>query len=59
MDIATGERRIKLLHNSSCRLEFLSISQVIDHVTCYKFECSHWWKNYFFKKILYKICSPV
>ena len=37
----------------------LSISQVIDHVTCYKFECSHWWKIHFFKKILYRICSPV
>ena len=27
--------------NGGCRLEDLSISQVVDHVTCYKFECSH------------------
>ena len=26
-----------------------------NHMTCYKFECSHWWKIYFKKKILYKI----
>ena len=25
------------------QLEFVSISRVIDHITCYKFECSHWW----------------
>ena len=42
-----------------CRLQDLSIRQVIDHVTSYKFECSHWWKIYFFKKILHTICSPV
>ena len=40
------------------QLEFVSISRVINHMTCYKFECSHWWKIYL-KKILYKICSPV
>ena len=28
------------------QLEFVSISRVIDHMTCYKFECSHWWKIY-------------
>ena len=26
------------------QLEFESISQVINHMTCYKFECSHWLK---------------
>ena len=26
------------------RLYDLSISQVINHLTCYKFECSHWLK---------------
>ena len=26
------------------QLEFVSISRVIDHMTCYKFECSHWLK---------------
>ena len=30
------------------QLEFVSISRVINHMTCYKFECSHWWK--FIKK---------
>ena len=25
-------------------LELLSISRVINHMTCYKFECSHWLK---------------
>ena len=36
------------------QLEFVSISRIINHMTCYKFECSHWWKIYFYKKILYK-----
>ena len=38
------------------QLEFVSISRFINHMTYFK--CSHWWKIYF-KKILYKICSPV
>ena len=25
-------------------LEFICISQVINHMTFYKFKCSHWWK---------------
>ena len=25
------------------QLEFVSISRVINHMACYKFECSHWW----------------
>ena len=29
------------------QLEFVSISRVINHMTCYRFECSHWWKIYF------------
>ena len=36
------------------QLEFVSISQVISHMTCYKFKCSHWlklqhsdWREYF------------
>ena len=34
---------------SSCnlggfQLEFVSISRVINHMNCYKFECSHWLK---------------
>ena len=28
------------------QLEFISISLVINHMTCYRFECSHWWKIY-------------
>ena len=32
------------------QLEFVSISRVINHMTCYKFECSHWCKIYFLKK---------
>ena len=32
------------------QLEFVSISRVINHMTCYKFECSHWWKIYTLKK---------
>ena len=26
------------------QLEFVSISRVINHMTCYKFDCSHWLK---------------
>ena len=26
------------------RLDFVSISRVINHMNCYKFECSHWLK---------------
>ena len=32
------------------QLEFVSISQVINHNTCYKFEWSHWWKESLLKK---------
>ena len=32
------------------QLEFISISRVINHMTCYKIECSHWWKIYLEKK---------
>ena len=31
-------------------LQDISISQAISHVTPYKLECSHWWKNYLSKK---------
>ena len=31
------------------QLEFVSISWAINHMTCYKFECSHWWKIIFFE----------
>ena len=39
-------------------LEFQCISQIINHMTFYKFKCSHWWKIYF-KTNLYKICTSV
>ena len=29
------------------QLEFVSISRVINHMTCYNFQCSHWCKIYF------------
>ena len=28
----------------SFQLEFVSISRIINHMTCYKYECSHWLK---------------
>ena len=40
------------------QLEFVSKSRVVNQTTCYKFECSQWWKIYL-KKILFKICSLV
>ena len=30
-----------------------------DHVTCYKFKCSHWWKIYFKKNPLQDLLSSV
>ena len=53
LNIINGQSKI-----GGFQLEFVSISQVINHMTGYNFECSHWWKIYF-KKILYKICPPV
>ena len=32
------------LANGDFHLEFVSISRVINHMTVYKFECSHWLK---------------
>ena len=51
--------QFSLHHCGGFQLEFVSIRQVINHMPCYKFECSHWWKIYLKKEILYKICSPV
>ena len=34
------------------QLEFVSISRVINHMACYKFECSQWWKIYLKKNPL-------
>ena len=41
------------------QLEFVSISQVINHMTCYKFEYSHWWKIYFFKNPVQDLLSSL
>ena len=51
--------KLEIVYGHGFQLELLSISWVISHMTCYKFECSHWWKIHFSKKFLYKICSPV
>ena len=32
---------VAIYYNGSFQLEFESISQVINHMTCYKLECSH------------------
>ena len=38
-------------------LEFVSICRVINHMTCYKFECSCWWKIYLKKNPLQDFLS--
>ena len=40
-------------------MEFVSISQVINHMTCYNFECSHWRKIYFKKNPLQDFLSSL
>ena len=47
-----------LLITGGFQLEFVSLSRVINHMTCDNFKCSHWWKIYL-RKIFYKICFPV
>jgi hypothetical protein len=42
--------RIFTLGMGGFQLELVSISWVLSHMTCYKFECSHWWKIHFSKK---------
>ena len=41
---AASKGHIKILECllGGFQLEFVSISGVINHMTCYKFECSHW-----------------
>ena len=41
------------------QLEFLSISRVINQMTCYKFKCSHWWKIYLKKNPLQDLLSSL
>ena len=43
--------------NGGFQLEFVSISRVMDHMTCYKFDCSHWWKFYLKKNPLQDLVS--
>ena len=57
--ITKGVRNIDSLHYGGFQLEDLSISQVINHVTCYKFECSHWWKIYLKKNPLQDLLSSL
>ena len=35
---------LRSAHMGGFQLEFVSISRVINHMTCYKFECSYWFK---------------
>ena len=51
---------IKVFSNlGGFQLEFVSISWVINHMTCYKFECSHWWKIYLKKNPLQDLLSSL
>ena len=34
-------------NNGGFHLVDLIITELKDHMTCFKFECSHWWKTYF------------
>ena len=34
--------KLEIVYGHGFQLELLSISWVISHMTCYKFECSHW-----------------
>ena len=42
---------VRHLVDGGFQLEHGSISLVIGHMTCYKFECSHWW-IFFFKSFI-------
>ena len=41
------------------QLEFVSISRVINHMTCYNFEYSHWWKIYSKNNLLQDLLSSL
>ena len=41
------------------QLEFVGLSRVINHMTCYDFECSHWWKIYLKKNPLQDLLSSL
>ena len=58
-DLQAATNSLNEAKQGGFQLEFVSISRVINHMTRYKCNCFHWWKIYFEKMILYKICSPV
>ena len=41
------------------QLEFVGIIRVKNHMTCYEFECSHWWKMYLKKNPLQNFLSSL
>ena len=60
IDLATTSLTMLAKHHmGGFQLEFVSISLVINHMTCYKFECSHWWKIYFIKNPLQDLLSSL
>ena len=42
--ITIDNATFKLFYKGGFQLEFVSISRVINNMTCYNFECSQWWK---------------
>ena len=40
-EISTWQKRLSNVDQGGFQLEFVSISRIINHLTCYKFECSH------------------
>ena len=50
MHLLFSNAQNKKEENGGFQLEFVSMSRVINHMTCYNFECYHWWKIYFEKK---------
>ena len=47
-----GLFRINYIRRGGFQLVDLIITELKDHMNCYKFECSHWWKIYLSKEIL-------
>ena len=41
------------------QMKFVSISLIINHMTCYKFVCSHWWKIHFKKNPLQDLLTSL
>ena len=49
----TTKQKLRSTISGGFQLEFVSISQVINHMTCYKFDCSHWLKLQYSKASRY------